>query len=107
MPATKPAGWRRLTADPYWCRGEGRFTIRAYSEYLPPPWLGVKPYGDGAPPAHDRGDEYGWNVSEYEQLLELRPGLKVIARELLKELTKLGRGLPAPQIGRHQLDGNP
>ena len=38
-------GWERLRADAEWCRGQGSFPIAAYSEYMPPPWLGVKPYG--------------------------------------------------------------
>jgi len=33
-------GWKRLLAGAPWFRGRGKYTIRAYSEFLPPPRLG-------------------------------------------------------------------
>ena len=100
-------GWNRLLADPDWCRGRGRFPIPAYSEYMPPPWLGVNPYGTPDPYTRPAGDNWGWNVSEYEQTHELAPGLEVIAREVLEEVVKLGTGRAAPQITRRKLRDNP
>jgi hypothetical protein len=100
-------GWNRLLTDAAWCRGEGNFPIRAYSEFMPPPWLGIKPYGDPAPAVRDPADNWGWNVSEYEQAHELDGGLAVVAREILKEVVNLGQGKPTPQIGKANLAGNP
>ena len=42
-------GWHRLIPRPDVFRGEGRYRIDAYSEYLPPPRVGWKPYGDHCP----------------------------------------------------------
>jgi len=98
-------GWSRLLAEPQWCHGRGRFPIPAYSEYLPPPWVGVKPTGEDL--RIDPSDEYGWSITEYEQAHELKPGLNLIAREILKEVVALSRGLPTPQIGKKMLEGNP
>ena len=44
MPAQ---GWKRLLAGAPWFRGAGNYPIAAYSEFMPPPRLGPKPY-DGA-----------------------------------------------------------
>lgn len=100
-------GWNRLLADSDWCRGEGKFPIRAYSEFMPPPWLGIKPYGDTAPAVRDPDDNYGWHISEQEQAHELEPGLAVIAREILEDVVDLGKGRPTPQIGKANLKDNP
>jgi hypothetical protein len=96
-----------LLERPDWCRGAGRFPITAYSEFLPPPWLGVKPSGEvGALPG-PRADDWGWGVTEYEQQQELLPGLELIARGALQEIVLLGEGKPTPHIARSKLDGNP
>src|SRR5262245_28336938 len=79
-------GWKRLLADADWCRRPGGFPLPAYSEFLPPPWVVVKPYSGPDPFAHQKSDQCGWNVSEYEEAHELRPGLAVIAREVLEEV---------------------
>jgi hypothetical protein len=100
-------GWKRLLAEPEWCRGDGRFPLPAYSEFLPPPWVALKPYAGPDPHARDPKDNWGWHVSEYEQAHELRPGLQAIARAALAELMRLGRGQPAPQVSRRKLADNP
>src|SRR5262245_34748166 len=65
------AGWKRLLADADWCRGPGGFPLPAYSEFLPPPWVVVKPYSGPDPHAYQKSDRCGWNVSEYEEAHEL------------------------------------
>jgi hypothetical protein len=100
-------GWKRLLAEPDWCRGDGRFPLPAYSEFLPPPWVALKPYSGPDPYARDPNDNWGWNVSEYEQAFALRPGLQAIARAALDELTRLGRGQPTPGLSRRKLADNP
>ncbi|MCI0463121.1 MAG: hypothetical protein L0Z62_39750 [Gemmataceae bacterium] len=101
------SGWKRLLTDSDWCRRPGQFPLPAYSEFLPPPWVGPKPYGTLDVFVRDEGDPFGWNVSEYEQAHELPPGLEVVAREVLEEVQKLAQGRPAPQIGRRKLTDNP
>ena len=91
-------GWTRLLADAEWCRGAGNFTLRAYSEFMPAPRLGIKPSGAPTVAARDPGDEWGWQISPYEQAHELEPGIALIAREILKEVVNLGHGRPCPQI---------
>jgi hypothetical protein len=103
----RPTGWKRLLAEPDWCRGDGGFPLPAYSEFLPPPWVALKPYGGPDPLPRDPQDNWGWNVSEHEQAHELRPGLHAIARAALAELTRLGRGQPTPQVSGRKLADNP
>src|SRR5437660_9729575 len=99
----RSGGWKRMLADADWCRGHARFPIAAYSEFMPPPWVGVKPYGGHDPALFSPQDNWGWNVNEYQQAYELRPGMEVVAREILKEVTRLGQGLPTPQISKRKL----
>jgi Peptidase family M28 len=100
-------GWDQLLEEPNWARGPGKFPIAPYSEFMPGHWVGIKPYGTQPRRVRDDNDPYGWLVSEYEQAFELRPGMEVIAREILKEVTRLGEGRQAPQIGRNHLRDNP
>ena len=101
-------GWKRLLADDAWQRGPGKYPIPAYSEFMPPPRLGWKPYGEGLDPlVLDADDPWGWRVSEYEEALELQPGLMLLAKELLHVFRHLGRREPAHGIARHKLHENP
>jgi hypothetical protein len=89
--------------------GAGRFPIRAYSEYMPPPYVGIKPYApkraDGACTARAT-DDLVLDITEYEQVEELTPGLQRIATLLLTEVAKLARG--SSHLFSHTLlDGNP
>lgn len=59
-------GWKRLLADRTWCRGQGNFPLPAYSEYMPPPWVALKPYGTPVPSPQIPDDNFGWAISEYE-----------------------------------------
>jgi hypothetical protein len=102
------SAWHRLLADPDWCRGKGKFPLPAYSEFVPPPWLGPKPYaghlGDLPGP---QADDFGWAVDEYEEEQQLLPGLEVLARHALDEMARLGHGLPTPHLSRSLLKDNP
>ena len=73
------SGWKALYAGAPWFRGPGRFPIPAYSEFVPPPRIGGKPYDGSDPPFFDTQDPYGWPVSESEQHLQLAPGLRHVA----------------------------
>jgi hypothetical protein len=101
------AGWKRLVAGAPWFRGEDRFPIAAYSEFIPPPWLGRKPYGTADPHLFSKDDAWGWKVSEYEEAFELRPGLANVAHQIVGALVHLGEGRQAHGIGRNKLLDNP
>lgn len=100
-------GWDLLLKDANWARGPGHYPITAYSEYMPPPWLGIKAYDCRPRFVRDPQDNFGWNISEWEQYHQLESGLKIVAREILKEITALGQGRSAPQIGKAHLRNNP
>src|SRR5450432_1567394 len=77
--------------------GTGRFPVRAYSELMPPPYIGIKPY---APTRAQACTTFGatasdaLDVDEYEQAHDLEPGLDRIADHLVLELGRLVRGEP-------------
>jgi len=101
-------GWAGLVGDWSWVRGEGRFPIPAYSEFMPPPRIAQKPYGTSdlaAPFSPD--DPWGWKISAGDQERELRPGLAVIARQLIECVTGLATGRGVHRIGRYHLTDNP
>ncbi len=85
-------GWKQLLARPASLHGKGRYPIAAYSEFMPPPRLGRKPYGCEDRLLFCAEDPHGWHVTEYEQAFELQPGLQLLAREILGALRHLGRG---------------
>ena len=77
--------------------GEGRFPLPAYSEYMPSPYVVVKPYAPGraagACTLGASGDD-AMDVTEEEQAHEIAPGLGKIAGHLLTELERLVQGQP-------------
>ncbi len=102
-------GWQTLLPPPpAGSRGRVARPIPAYSEFMPAPPVGWRPYSglDGLPPL-DPGDPWGWQITEYEEILELRPGLAHLAGELLHSLQRLGRRQPGHGIGQMKLAGNP
>ncbi len=125
-------GKDRLFAELPDLRGPGRCTIAAYSEFMPAPRIGWRPY-DAAPPgrgkgdsphlperpegcfaqmgtvpfsARDDGDPFAWQISEREEIFELQPGLQHIAGEVLNALMHLDREQAAQGISREKLVGN-
>jgi hypothetical protein len=89
--------------------GRGRFPIRAYSEYMPPPYVGIKPYaprrGQDACTAR-AAEDLVLDITEYEQAEELDPGLARIATLLVTQIAKLTRGA-AHLLSHTLLDENP
>src|SRR2546422_522371 len=57
--------------------GPGRFPLRAYSELMPPPYVGLKPAG-GWPAPHGNA----LAIDEFEQAHDLEPGLDRIGAQL-------------------------
>src|ERR1700722_11716385 len=103
----KPTGWMRLLQGWPWFDGEGRYPIPAYSEFLPPPRLGRKPYGAEDPWLFEPDDPWGWHVTEYQEALELKPGLANIAAAVLSGLSRLGAGQATHGFARAKLVNNP
>ncbi len=100
-------GWMHLVSDANYYGHEKKYSIPAYSEFMPAPRLLCKPYGDSVESSFSKQDPWGWPVSEYEEAFELRPGLEHVAREILESLLKLGRGQSAHGISRKKLENNP
>ena len=100
-------GWKRLVASASWQGGVCSYPIDAYSEFMPPPRLGIRAYGGQNGEIFDRDDPHGWLVSEYEENVELRPGLAHFASHLIVALDHLGHGRPLHGIARAKLEGNP
>ena len=107
--AREHRGWSRIEAEArHAFSGEGRFPLPAYSELMPPPWVGIKPYRP-----HRRSDaatamatvEDALDVTEYERAQELLPGLAHVAARVLAELGKLQSGA-AHGLSRTLLDDN-
>jgi Peptidase family M28 len=102
--------WDRIEAEARGAfHGAGRFPVRAYSEAMPPPYVGIKPYSiertRGAA-TFGCGDPAGLDVDEYEQAHDLEPGLDRIADHLVLELGKLVRG-EGHGLSRTLLEHNP
>src|SRR5262249_6980101 len=99
MPAS---GWKRLLAGAPWFRGPGSYPLAAYSEFMPPPRLGRKPYAHAElePNPFWAGFWTCWQITEYEEALELGPGLEHVAGQVVTALAHLGHGRPAHGIAR-------
>nr|HEX4313843.1 M28 family peptidase [Kofleriaceae bacterium] len=89
--------------------GAGKFPMPAYSEFMPPPYVGIKPAAgrraDGAATA-SAGDAASIDVDEYELAHQLEPGLDHVGTHLVDELGKLVRG-ESHGLSRTLLAGNP
>ncbi len=101
-PPATPTGWQALMEGYPWFEGEGHFPIPAYSEFMPPPYLGRTPYGELDTSLFSTNDPFGWNISELEEEYEIKPGLEHIARQVMEQIVKLGDGQPAYLIEGHR-----
>ena len=81
-------GWRALTDGFPWFEGAGRFPLPAYSEFMPPPRLGLSPYGGFDATLFAESDPYGWRVQEVDEVHQLQPGLQNVADQVLAHLLK-------------------
>ncbi len=103
----KPIGWRQLLDGWPWFTGAGAYPLAAYSEFMPPPRLGRGPYGSEDPGLFEPDDPWGWYVSEYQEALQLREGMKAVAESVLTAIGHLGAGRPDHRIARSKLEDNP
>ncbi len=73
------------------------FPLPAYSEFMPAPWIGLKPCDPvraHASATHGASDDRSLDITEYEQAHDLGPGLPMLAERILHELARLLRGKP-------------
>ena len=64
-------GWQNLLLGYPWFEGKGNYPITAYSEFMPPPRVGQKPYGSIDHGLYREDDPFGWHITEYEEALEI------------------------------------
>lgn len=101
-------GWKRLLAGWPWFQGEGAYPLSTYPEFMPPVRLLRKPYGAWDPILPDESDPFGWPVTEYEESLTVRPGLRDVARRLGDTLAQLATSRrSAETIAAFDLQDNP
>jgi hypothetical protein len=102
-------GWQRLIPPDDVFRGDGKYPIQAYSEFMPPPRVGWKAYGDHAPDSElfARDDPFGWHVDEFEEAREIQPGLVQVGRQVLHKVACLIEGHHEPGIPKTDLVDNP
>jgi hypothetical protein len=102
--------WEQIEAEARVAfHGDGRFPLRAYSEFMPPPYVGIKPYAPNRAATATCLNVSGGNaldIDEYEQAHDLEPGLAQIAEHLLSKLVKLVSGRPH-SLSQALLEGNP
>jgi hypothetical protein len=94
-------GWQNFLPGYPWFRCKGCYGITAYSEFMPPPRLGYKPYGKPDNRILQEDDPFGWEISEMEEEYELKPGIEHIGHQIMSNILKLGKGLPEHFISGH------
>jgi hypothetical protein len=94
-------GWQKLLEGYPWFNCKDCYPVIAYSEFMPPPRLGRKPYGKTDHRIFDENDPYGWKISEMEEEYELKPGIEHIGQQIMTNIIKLGKGLPHNLISGH------
>lgn len=80
--------------------------IHAYSEWMPPPFVGVKPSGAPDPFSVGSHEPVRWIIQQQEWLLELAPGLESIGRQMVHKIGALRHG-DAHHFSQAHLRDNP
>ena len=101
MQEKSPIGWQKFLKGYPWFGCKGCYPITAYSEFMPPPRLGYKPYGKPDHRILPEDDLFGWNISEMEEEYELKPGIEHIGQQIMSNILKLGKGLTEHYISGH------
>lgn len=94
-------GWKRLLDGYPQSVANGQFPLPAYSEFMPPPWLGIRPYGETDTSLFLDDDPFGWYISEIEEEYELKPGFSNLANQIMEQIAELGNGLPTHHMMGH------
>jgi hypothetical protein len=101
MEEKTPQGWEKLLSGYPWFRCNDCYQIKAYSEFMPSPRLVYKPYGRPDNEIYSKEDLYGWKITELEEEYELKPGIRHIGQQIMKNIINLGMGLPEHFISGH------
>jgi len=110
MEQNNPIGWKKLMAGYPWFRCKGCYPITAYSEFMPPPRLGCKPYSKPDHRILSDEDPFGWNITELEEEYEIKPGIAHVGHQIMDNIAKLGKGIQEHYISGHggeNLKNNP
>src|SRR5580698_8026802 len=104
-----PAGWQKLIPANDYFRREGAYRIDAYSEFLPAPRVGWKPYGNHEidPELFHDDDPFGWYVSEFAEARELQPGLIQVGTQIISKLARLLEHHSNNEVHKYDLIDNP
>ena len=105
--SARTEGWPSLFDDPSWTRVRRRFPSAAYSEFMPPPRIGQKPYGTWARSPFIESDPWGWRITAHETDRHLRPGLETTGSQLRNDLVAVAEGHHQHNIGEMHLADNP
>lgn len=95
-------GWHKLYQGYPWFKGQGKYPLPAYSEFMPAPRVGISLFGEIDDRIFDNKNPYGWGVPEVQEEYEIKPGLSSIAEQTMNQLRDLGLGLAAYRIRGHE-----
>ncbi len=96
-------GWFEFLEGFPWFKGENKYPLRAYSEYMPPVRIGISPYtGEVDPRVFDTRDAFGWKISEFEEEYQLKPGLEITGKQILEHIVQIGKGKFPPHLAGHK-----
>ena len=100
----KVKGWENYHEGFPWFKGESRYPLPAYSEFMPALKTGMNPVtGEIYPWVFDPEDPYGWTIPEIEEEYQLRPGLEKAGRQVPEHIIQLGKGsLPVHLAGHNR-----
>ena len=94
-------GWKKMIKGHPWFNCDGCYPLPAYSEFMPAPKLGCKPYSKPDYRILSEDDPYGWKISEMEEEYELKPGIEHLGQQIMSNIIKLGKGLHQDLISGH------
>lgn len=101
MQTNTGSGWEKFLEEYPWFNCNGCYPLIAYSEFMPSPKVGYKPYGKPDNSVLSKDDPYGWKISELEEEYELKPGIEHTGQQIMKSIIKLGKGIPEHFISGH------
>ena len=105
--AKRARQWSDLLGKSFPPKGEGQFPIAAYSEFMPAPRIGRKPYGTWVFAALSEAEPFSWKITAREEMQFLRPGLESVGGQLINDLVAVAQGKTANHIGALHLADNP
>jgi hypothetical protein len=101
MEKTGSDGWQKMLEGYPWYSCSGCYPIAAYSEFMPPPFVGRKPLGETDHFLFPEDNPFCWNITEAEEEYELKPGIEKAGRQVMENLVRLGRGIRENHIHGH------